>query len=332
MMDIFEQMIYHVRSIQYLDFLQKLKNNKLKYVPHFKKESDKVYKFVHPYKKMIKQSEIEDFELRNVEIMYRVTRNFIWSFDRLTMDYREDVVTDKVERIIARKLQVDVYDSHEIKYGNHNELQTLLQFNSKLKEAEETLRKMEKEPISIRYAYFKTRIDELDAFIADVATVTEKHFASSLRDMRRAKRSFRAACDSIIKKYSKQKAIAEKEQFDQHLNTLQSMTDVQAIEYLQQIQPYYNDVEVTYLDQDLTTLYQYISENIKYLLKIYKLFKADMAEVNGLRGMEKIMKIEKIVERYGDNVLNKEDEPIAKKRLFQIRVNELMTIKNNTEV
>lgn len=327
MMDIYEQMIYYVRSIQYLDFLQHLKNKKFKYVPHFKKGADLKYTFIHSYKKMLKKSQIEDFEDRNIEIMYRVTRNLIWPFDRILMDYQKSFIENKTDRIAAKQFQIDIYNNHLIKYLEKDEVDTYHEFKEKLNTMKKAVKSMDKKD---RYEFIKNSIREIDALFKDIEKVTENKFKNTLRNMRRDKRSFLKRYEDIIEDYSNKKIAEEEGNYRLILKQLPN-EDV-AIEFFTSLIENYNrKVNERHLDEKLCNTYKQLLNIYTIILDRYRQFKKDDIEISAASGSEKIDKITKIQEKYSDEILNeKSSTESIMYAIHQAYVNKIMDIKNKT--
>lgn len=91
-MDVFAQMIYHIRNVQHMDFILKFQERKLKYIPFFKIKNNNMV-LQHPIKKMLVRSQLKEVMERHFQVAFGVTSSFLWKFNLDTFEYENKDVT-----------------------------------------------------------------------------------------------------------------------------------------------------------------------------------------------------------------------------------------------
>lgn len=193
-------MLFYVRSTQNLDFILQLANKNFKCIPHFKKNNDGFY-LNHPFIKMLKSNNVkEDITWRNGDTVSKVTRNYLWSYDRIKMKYKEDdYVGDFLQNIEKRTFKVDLYNGTDIIYDNMNEKNLLSNFMETFKEADKKF--LEGTTNVVRYEFVKQNIEKMDEIIDGVKKTAKVDYSPLLKKMIKRKRQVLAQHKDVIKDY-----------------------------------------------------------------------------------------------------------------------------------
>ena len=130
-MEVFEQMIYYIRSIQRLDNYLKYQNKKLDWIVHFK-PVNKEYIFNHPIRKNLNSQDLQILSDRCEKVTYGVTHNFIWPYDKNTKDYTYAIVTDYCDLLKFKILKTPFAENlnelmHKNKAHSTQELQSFFE-------------------------------------------------------------------------------------------------------------------------------------------------------------------------------------------------------------
>ena len=119
-MEIFEQMIFYIRSVQRLDNYLKYQNKKLKWIPYFEKLDDE-YILNHPIQKNLKQKELKRFSERCEKVTFGVIHNVLWLYDKYEKNYDYDIVTNYIEVLKYRILKTQFTENIN-EFYNKNEM------------------------------------------------------------------------------------------------------------------------------------------------------------------------------------------------------------------
>lgn len=153
-MEVFQQMIYYIRSIQRLDNYLKYQTKKLDWIVRFKKENEE-YTLNHPIRKNLNPSDLQMLSDRLEKVTYGVTHNFLWAYDKCRKNYTYNIITNYLDLLKNQVLStLFVENMNELMYQNAKSMKQTLQ--NLFKEIEEKLKKSNL--TNQDYIYLKTHI------------------------------------------------------------------------------------------------------------------------------------------------------------------------------